>query len=89
LKPKKLLGRLLAGQLRNVTFADFRRLVEAFGFREHRASGSHAVYVHPSVQEHLNLQPRRGEAKPYQIRQFLSLVEEYNLALEPLEPEDE
>jgi len=27
-----------------------------------------------------------GEAKPYQIRQFLKLVEEYNLTLEEANP---
>jgi hypothetical protein len=29
----------------------------------------------------LNLQNVKGEAKPYQIRQFLRLVERYNLSL--------
>jgi hypothetical protein len=28
------------------------------------------------------LQPVRGEAKPYQIRQFLRLVQRYNFRLE-------
>jgi hypothetical protein len=32
--------------------------------------------------ELLNLQAVGGEAKPYQIRQFLRLVERYNLRLE-------
>lgn len=32
--------------------------------------------------ELVNLQNARGKAKPYQIRQFLKLVEEYNLKLE-------
>ncbi|MDP9285881.1 MAG: hypothetical protein M3P41_13160 [Actinomycetota bacterium] len=30
----------------------------------------------------LNLQEARGQAKPYQIRQFLRLVERYALSLE-------
>jgi len=30
----------------------------------------------------LNLQPDRGQAKPYQIRQFLEIVEEHELKLE-------
>lgn len=61
----------------NVSFADFRRLVEAAGFQAMRTSGSHIVFVHPAVTEHLSLQPYRGEAKPYQIRQFLTLMEQY------------
>jgi len=43
--------------------------------------GSHHIYRHPQVNEKLNLQPVGGEAKPYQIRQFLVLVEKYHLGL--------
>ena len=56
-------------------------LVEAFGFRLSRIKGSHHIFVHPQVQELVNLQNVGGKAKPYQIRQFLRLVEQYNLAL--------
>ena len=42
----------------------------------------HHVFVHPDVRELLNLQEVRGQAKPYQIRQFLRLVERYALSLE-------
>jgi len=33
----------------------------------------------------LNLQEVRGEAKPYQIRQFLRIIERYNLQMEASE----
>lgn len=59
-----------------------RRLVEAFGFELRRTSGSHHVFVHPEVRELLNLQEVSGHAKPYQIRQFLRLVERYALSME-------
>jgi len=81
-KPTKLLERLLDGSLRNVDFGDFTHLIEAFGFQLDHVRGSHHFYFHPGVAEVLNLQPYRGEAKPYQIRQFLDLVERYNLQLE-------
>jgi len=29
----------------------------------------------------VNLQNRKGKAKPYQVRQFLEIVEQYNLEL--------
>jgi len=44
--------------------------------------GSHHIFVHPRVRELVNLQNVDGKAKPYQIRQFLALVESYNLSLE-------
>ena len=57
-------------------------LAEAFGFRQARVTGSHHIFVHTGVRELLNLQDVKGKAKPYQIRQFLQLVERYNLMLE-------
>jgi predicted RNA binding protein YcfA (HicA-like mRNA interferase family) len=57
-------------------------LVEGFGFRESRVRGSHHIFIHPEVREIVNLQDVGGKAKPYQIRQFLTLIERYNLRLE-------
>ncbi len=59
-----------------------RRLVEAFGFELRRTKGSHHIFAHPNVSELLNLQEVRGQAKPYQIRQFVRLVERYALTLQ-------
>lgn len=80
MKPRKTLERILAGS-RNIRFEDMRRLAEAFGFELARINGSHHIFVHPDVNELVNLQNAGGEAKPYQIRQFLKLVESYNLQL--------
>jgi len=57
-------------------------LVEGFGFVQARVGGSHHIFSHPDLTEMLNLQDVGGEAKPYQIRQFLRLVERYDLKLE-------
>ena len=57
-------------------------MVEGFGFRLGRVSGSHHIFVHPEIPELVNIQEVKGEAKPYQIRQFLRLIERYNLNLE-------
>jgi hypothetical protein len=78
----KLYDRLLAGALANVRFDDFRQLVEAFGYHLDRVQGSHQVYWHPRAARPLNLQPMGGQAKPYQIRQFLRAVEEFGLTME-------
>ncbi len=69
--------------MRNVGFAEFCRLVEAFGFKLRRVSGSHYIYSRPEVPRPLSLQPRQREAKPYQISQFLEIVEEHGLTMEP------
>jgi predicted RNA binding protein YcfA (HicA-like mRNA interferase family) len=77
---RKLLRKVLGGG-ENVRFADAVALAEAFGFRLTRISGSHHILTHPQLPKLLNLQKKAGKAKPYQIRQLLQLVEEYNLSL--------
>jgi hypothetical protein len=77
---KKLLRGILLGP-KNVRFEDMVSLVEAFGFRLSRINGSHHIFAHPLVPVPVNLQDFKGQAKPYQIRQFLRIVERYNLTL--------
>jgi predicted RNA binding protein YcfA (HicA-like mRNA interferase family) len=65
----------------NVRFADFQDLVEGLGFELRRTSGSHHIYAHRDLPELVNLQNVGGQAKPYQVRQVLRLVERYGLQL--------
>jgi predicted RNA binding protein YcfA (HicA-like mRNA interferase family) len=76
----KLLAKALARN-KNLRFEELTALVEAFGFTLARTSGSHHVYARANVPELLNLQSVNGKAKPYQVRQFLELVEMYNLSI--------
>lgn len=57
-------------------------MVEAFGFELQRTSGSHHIFARSDIRELINLQNVGGKAKPYQVRQFLRLVERYSLSLE-------
>jgi predicted RNA binding protein YcfA (HicA-like mRNA interferase family) len=79
--PRKLLARITLAQ-NNVRFSDLVRLVEGLGFEHDRTAGSHRVYIHGVHKAaQLNLQPDGAQAKPYQVRQLLKLVEEYDLRL--------
>lgn len=79
MRPHRLFQKIAAGSFHNVRFSDFQRVVELFGFALIRVSGSHHIYSHARILELLNIQNVAGEAKPYQIRQFLRIVERYNL----------
>ena len=81
MKRKKLLQSLMSGS-KNVRFQDFRQCVEAFGFKLDRTQGSHHIYVHSDLSEMLNIQNVKGKAKPYQIKQFLDILERNNLEFE-------
>lgn len=79
----KLYERLLANPKLTIAFRDFEKLLAAFGFEHVRTKGSHKVWVHPKVPRPLPVQPSGKDAKVYQIREFLELVEEYGLYIEP------
>ena len=76
----KLLKKVLSGS-KNIRFGEMVTLVEAFGFQRMRVRGSHHIFERPEVPEIVNLQDRKGKAIPYQIKQFLELIEQYNLQL--------
>ena len=60
MKPHKLLQKALASPV-NVRFEEACTLARVFGFHLSRVSGSHHIFVHPSVRELLNLQDVRGK----------------------------
>ena len=80
MNPRKLLLKALQSPY-NLRFAEACSLAEAFGFRLSRIGGRHHIYVHPAIPELLNLQEVQGQAKAYQVRQLLRLVERHNLGI--------
>ena len=81
MKRKRLLLKIIEGS-KNIRFDDMVNLVEGFGFCLSRVKGSHHIFIHSDIPELVNLQDVKGEAKPYQVKQFIKLVEKYNLHLE-------
>lgn len=66
---------------KDVRFNDICRLAEYFGFTYRGGKGSHRVYTRKGIHEILNFQNVNGKTKPYQVRQFLKIVEDYNLTI--------
>ena len=81
IKPAKLYTRMLSSRS-SMKFSDFQRILEAFGFSLDRTNGSHHQYKHPMASRPLSIQPKGNMAKPYQIDQFLDIVEEFGLQIE-------
>ncbi len=80
-KKQKLLQKLLSGT-KNIRFSEAVAVAEAFGFQLSRINGSHHIFIHEKIPELLNIQNVKGNAKPYQIKQMLQLIEIHNLQLE-------
>ena len=80
MKKRKILEKLLSGS-KNIRFDEMVTLLEAFGFSLSRINGSHHIFNHPELPEIINIQNKKGQVAPYQVRQFLQLIEEYALTL--------
>lgn len=80
-KPHKLYAQLLQSANRSISFRDFEALLAAFGFEHARTTGSHRQYVHPAIPRPFPVQPGSKDAKRYQVRELLELVEQYGLKL--------
>jgi hypothetical protein len=82
-RPAKTLERILRGTGdANIAFDDLRGLLRHLGFAE-RIRGGHHIFTRDGVAEILNLQPKGGKAKPYQVRQVRDVIVGYGLAGEP------
>jgi hypothetical protein len=62
----------------NIRFSELVHLLSRLGFTE-RIRGDHHIFSRDGVAEILNLQPRGGLAKPYQVRQVRSILIRYKL----------
>ena len=62
-----------------VRFQEICRLAEQLGFIKRGGKGSHIVYEKDGVEEILTFQDRKGMAKPYQVKQLLTVIEKYRL----------
>jgi len=65
----------------NVAFAGLCGLLKRLGFEE-RIKGDHHIFTRSHVEEILNLQPKNGKGKPYQVKQVRRVILKYNLILE-------
>ena len=63
----------------NIRFKDLCALLVHLGFLE-RIRGDHHIFTRDGVEEILNLQPKAGKAKPYQVKQVRGVITSYGLA---------
>jgi len=64
----------------NVPFETLRTLLRRIGFDE-RIKGDHHIFTKNGVEEILNLQPKDGKGKPYQVKQVRDVILKYHLRI--------
>ncbi len=63
-----------------VPFETLRALLSRLGFDE-RIKGDHHIFTKDGVEEILNLQPKDGKGKPYQVKQVRDVILKYHLRI--------
>ncbi len=63
-----------------IRFRELCALAEHLGFHKRGGKGSHVVYEKDGVEEILTFQDRNGMAKPYQVKQLITVMEKYDLS---------
>lgn len=77
---EKLINTILRGDADlNVRFGDLVTVLENLGFQL-RIKGDHHIFTRSGVEEILNLQPRGGKAKGYQVKQVRKVLTTYGLS---------
>ena len=75
---KALLAILSGTKDAGIAFADLQAVLDRLGFQL-RTKGDHFIYIKDSVEEIINLQPKVGKAKPYQVKQVRQIILKYHL----------
>jgi hypothetical protein len=62
----------------NIPFETLCKLLDRLGFDE-RIKGDHHIFTRNDLDEILNLQPKDGKGKPYQVKQIRDLILKYHI----------
>ena len=80
---QKALDKILRAQADvDLDFDTLIAILKRLGFSE-RVRGSHHIFTHPRVDGILNVQPKGGNAKPYQVKQVRQALVESGLTVIP------
>lgn len=77
---KKTREKLLLGAAdANMDFEEICAMLRHLGFSERQGYGSHRIFYKDGVAEIINLQPRGGKGKPYQMKQVRQILLRYHM----------
>ena len=79
-KNDKLLEKILRGTSdSNISFEPLCNLLKNLGFSMRVKRSSHHIFTKADIEEIINLQPKDGKAKPYQVKQVREIIIKYKL----------
>ena len=76
---EKILQKILSGTSdAHIGFDELCNVIRSLGFSE-RVRGSHFIFAKDGIDEILNIQPKSGKAKSYQVKQVRNIIVKYKL----------
>ena len=66
----------------NLDFGDLCFILERAGFTARTGKGSHTIFSKDGIEEIVNVQPKGGQAKPYQVKQVRDIILKYQLQID-------
>ncbi|MCR5144726.1 MAG: type II toxin-antitoxin system HicA family toxin [Lachnospiraceae bacterium] len=73
----KLIQKICFGNTNNIKFHELQKFLEILGFSLEHIKGDHYIFFHPNIEEIINIQPKKGMAKSYQVKQVRMIYEKY------------
>lgn len=82
-KYQKIRADILSGKAdNNISEEDMLFFLKKIGAEYKRTRGSHSQYGIEDIKELVNIQPKNGKIKPYQVKEIRNLVNRYKLGEE-------
>ncbi|MCI8874160.1 MAG: type II toxin-antitoxin system HicA family toxin [Lachnospiraceae bacterium] len=76
----KIRSDILSGKCdKNISETDMRFFLDKIGAVNRRTNGSHIQYTIDNIPELINIQPKNGKIKPYQVKEIRNIVKKYRL----------
>lgn len=80
---EKIRSDVLSGKCdKNISEADMKFFLSKIGATHKRTAGSHIQYTIDNIPELINIQPKNGKIKPYQVKEIRNIVNKYRLGEE-------
>jgi predicted RNA binding protein YcfA (HicA-like mRNA interferase family) len=64
----------------NISFQELCALLIKLGFQK-RVKGDHHIFTKNGIEEILNIQPKNGKGKAYQVKQVREIILRYNIRI--------
>lgn len=76
----KVRANILSGKSdKNIPEEDMKFFLSKIGAEHRRTTGSHFQYSIDDIPELINIQPKNGKIKPYQVKEVRNIVNKYKL----------